>query len=174
MGQMAISAPAGAYLPGLALALAIGLLLGAERGWRLREEEAGGRVAGIRTFALLGLLGGFAGIGIAGPAWALAVVLVIGAIAALLLGYAAEMRRDNNVSATRHDIHAELVRFVGRMDRIRTETRGGRGLELERRATSLLISADVDAHVRDSTDGASSKPADSPDGGTAAAEERRS
>ena len=75
---------------------------------------------------------------------------------------------------SRHDIHAELVRFVGRMGRIRTETCGGRGLELERRAASLLISADVDAHVRDSTDGVGSKPADSPDGGTAAAEERRS
>lgn len=94
------SAPPDALLPGLALALAIGLLLGVERGWRLRAEEAGGRVAGIRTFALLGLLGGLAGIAIAGPASAVAIVLVIGAVAALLLGYVGDMRRDNNVSAT--------------------------------------------------------------------------
>jgi uncharacterized membrane protein (DUF4010 family) len=89
-----------AYLPGLALALAIGLLIGVERGWQARGEADGRRVAGIRTFALLGLLGGLAGLGVAGPAWALAVALVVGAMAALLLGYAVDMRRDDNVSAT--------------------------------------------------------------------------
>lgn len=85
---------------GLGLALAIGLLLGIERGWRLRDEDAGRRVAGIRTFALLGLLGGLAGLAVEGPAWALAVLLVGGALGALLLGYAVDMRRDRNVSAT--------------------------------------------------------------------------
>ena len=100
MNEIAASAPADAYLPALALALAIGLLLGVERGWRLREEEAGGRVAGIRTFALLGLVGGLAGILVAGPTGALAIALFAGAIGTLLLGYAGDMRRDNNVSAT--------------------------------------------------------------------------
>lgn len=42
----------------LALALAIGLLIGVERGWKERELAEGRRVAGIRTFALIGLLGG--------------------------------------------------------------------------------------------------------------------
>ena len=42
----------------LALALGIGLLIGLERGWREREEGAGSRTAGIRTFTLIGLLGG--------------------------------------------------------------------------------------------------------------------
>src|SRR3546814_13267973 len=46
----------------LALALGIGLLIGVERGWRLRSEPDGNRVAGIRTFALLGLLGGVLGL----------------------------------------------------------------------------------------------------------------
>lgn len=45
----------------LGLALAIGLLVGIERGWREREGAAGSRVAGIRTFALIGLLGGIWG-----------------------------------------------------------------------------------------------------------------
>ena len=40
------------------LALAIGLLVGIERGWRTREEESGERTAGLRTFALIGLSGG--------------------------------------------------------------------------------------------------------------------
>jgi len=95
-----MSASLSPHVQGLALALAIGLLLGVERGWRMRDEEAGRRVAGIRTFALLGLLGGLAGIGLAGDARVLVIVLVVGAIAALLLGYAGDMRRDDNVSAT--------------------------------------------------------------------------
>lgn len=45
----------------LGLALAIGLLMGVERGWDKREVPEGGRAAGIRTFALIGLLGGIAG-----------------------------------------------------------------------------------------------------------------
>src|SRR5262245_11728858 len=42
----------------LALALGIGLLIGLERGWRRRDASPGSRAAGIRTFALSGLLGG--------------------------------------------------------------------------------------------------------------------
>jgi uncharacterized membrane protein (DUF4010 family) len=42
----------------LGLALAIGLLIGLERGWREREQGEGTRTAGFRTFALIGLLGG--------------------------------------------------------------------------------------------------------------------
>ena len=44
----------------LALALAIGLLMGIERGWHERALPEGRRAAGIRTFGLIGLLGGFA------------------------------------------------------------------------------------------------------------------
>src|SRR5262245_45919776 len=42
----------------LAVALGIGLVIGLERGWRKREAKPGGRTAGIRTFAISGLLGG--------------------------------------------------------------------------------------------------------------------
>ena len=45
----------------LGLALAIGFLIGLERGWHERGEEEGHRAAGIRTFALIGLLGGIFG-----------------------------------------------------------------------------------------------------------------
>lgn len=45
----------------LGLALAIGFLIGLERGWRERDEEEGHRAAGIRTFSLIGLLGGVFG-----------------------------------------------------------------------------------------------------------------
>jgi uncharacterized membrane protein (DUF4010 family) len=42
----------------LAVALAIGLLIGFERGWHGRALAEGSRIAGFRTFGLIGLLGG--------------------------------------------------------------------------------------------------------------------
>ena len=55
-----------AYIPDvferLLLALAIGLLIGVERGWQDRERKSGARAAGIRTHALIGLLGGVFGL----------------------------------------------------------------------------------------------------------------
>ncbi|MDD1610434.1 MAG: MgtC/SapB family protein [Methylococcaceae bacterium] len=46
----------------LGVALAIGLLIGLERGWRARDRVEGMRVAGLRTYGLIGLLGGLSGI----------------------------------------------------------------------------------------------------------------
>jgi uncharacterized membrane protein (DUF4010 family) len=64
----------------LGLALAIGLLIGLERGWRERDARSGSRTAGIRTFTLIGALGGLWG----------AMVPVLGPIplAAAALGFA--------------------------------------------------------------------------------------
>jgi uncharacterized membrane protein (DUF4010 family) len=45
------------FLSRFAVALGIGLLIGLERGWRLREMKSGTRAAGIRTFAISSLLG---------------------------------------------------------------------------------------------------------------------
>ena len=42
----------------LGVALALGLLIGVERGWKAREQAEGQRVAGVRTYGLIGLLGG--------------------------------------------------------------------------------------------------------------------
>ena len=47
-----------ALLERLLLALAIGLLIGVERGWQERAVKDGSRAAGVRTYALIGLLGG--------------------------------------------------------------------------------------------------------------------
>jgi uncharacterized membrane protein (DUF4010 family) len=46
----------------LTVALAIGLLVGLERGWQTRDAEDNRRAAGFRTFALSGLLGGVTGL----------------------------------------------------------------------------------------------------------------
>ncbi len=46
----------------LATSFAIGFLIGIERGWKGRHEDEGDRIGGIRTFSLIGLLGGLAGL----------------------------------------------------------------------------------------------------------------
>ncbi|UJW74603.1 MgtC/SapB family protein [Rhizobium sp. SL42] len=46
----------------LGLAIAIGAAVGVERHWRERDEPEGGRTAGIRTFTLIGMTGGLAGL----------------------------------------------------------------------------------------------------------------
>ncbi|CAM3791082.1 MgtC/SapB family protein [Roseateles saccharophilus] len=87
-------------LRALGAALAVGLLVGTERGWRDRELAEGGRVAGLRTFALVGLMGGVAAMLSvwAGP-WALAVALA-GLAALLAVSYAAGAKVSGSVSVT--------------------------------------------------------------------------
>lgn len=80
----------------LGIALAIGLLVGLERGWAQRSEEAGSRVAGIRTFGILGLLGGAAGF----LPLPLALVMMLATAATLLAGYVRQRFVTSNVSAT--------------------------------------------------------------------------
>ncbi|MFC7537222.1 MgtC/SapB family protein [Sphingomonas sp. GCM10030256] len=46
----------------LGASLACGLMIGVERGWRLRDEAPGSRVAGVRTYTLLGGGGGIVAI----------------------------------------------------------------------------------------------------------------
>lgn len=50
------------HFVGVGLALALGLLVGIQRGWTFRELPDGARFAGIRTYGLLGLAGGIAGV----------------------------------------------------------------------------------------------------------------
>ena len=50
----------------LAVALAIGLMVGIERGWQSRDAAGGARAAGLRTFGLSGLMGGISGV-LTGP-----------------------------------------------------------------------------------------------------------
>ncbi|GAA4714362.1 MgtC/SapB family protein [Sphingomonas lutea] len=47
---------------GAGVGLAIGALVGLERGFKLRDQKAGTRVAGVRTFSLMGLAAGIAGV----------------------------------------------------------------------------------------------------------------
>ena len=78
------------YAQGLSLgaAIAVGLLIGIERGWNLRHVKAGTRVAGVRTFTLLGMLAGLAGlVGKSGQP-IVAGAIVAAAAAIIAIGYA--------------------------------------------------------------------------------------
>jgi uncharacterized membrane protein (DUF4010 family) len=93
----------------LGLALAVGLLVGLERGWREREAAEGSRVAGIRTFALIGLGGGLAAL-LTGPSIGLAFGLVFAGFAALMIvAYVGDIK-PGEVSAT--TTVAALVTFL--------------------------------------------------------------
>ena len=68
-------------------AIAAGLLIGVERGWTQRDHQRGTRVAGVRTFTLIGLGGGLAGLlGSKGQPWSSAAIMVAAA-AIMVVGY---------------------------------------------------------------------------------------
>lgn len=86
--------------PGLGAALAIGLLIGLQRGWQERDLPDGGRVAGLRTFALTGLLGGVLGALLPRyGAWPL-VAGLLGVALLLAVSYWQTASAQNNLSAT--------------------------------------------------------------------------
>ena len=88
-------------LVSLLAAVGIGLLIGLERGWRQRDEHAGGRIAGIRTFALLALGGGLSGLLALNVSIWFGLIGIGGIIVALLLAHRARLAEaDDNVSAT--------------------------------------------------------------------------
>jgi len=80
---------------GLMASLAAGLLVGMERGYAQRELGTGHRATGFRTFGLIGLAGGLAGL----MPELIAASLAIGVIAAVVVGYARGARGDS-LSAT--------------------------------------------------------------------------
>ena len=94
----------------LVVALAIGLLIGLERGWRQREDAEGERTAGLRTYTLIALLGALSAIlaGATSPVFLglsfLGFALAFGAFAWL------EARIEGNFSVT--GVVAALITFA--------------------------------------------------------------
>lgn len=84
----------------LGVALAIGFLVGVERGWRHRDAADGSRAAGLRTHALIGLFGGLAGLlrPLAGE-WAF-VALTLCFTAAFVVFKLRESESDKDISVT--------------------------------------------------------------------------
>ena len=84
----------------LGIALALGALIGLQRGWLARDKAAGQRVAGIRTHALLGLLGGLSvQLGRELGNWVPAILLVMVALAGLA-GFLMQNRQQQDFSIT--------------------------------------------------------------------------
>jgi uncharacterized membrane protein (DUF4010 family) len=84
----------------LGVALALGLLIGMERGWERRELPAGERAAGFRTFGLISLLGSVTVLlsPSSGGLFFAPMVAVLGIVVAL--GYWREAERSNDLSLT--------------------------------------------------------------------------
>ncbi|MEO8547608.1 MAG: DUF4010 domain-containing protein [Sphingomicrobium sp.] len=77
-------------------ALACGVLIGIERGWKLKEQKPGSRVAGVRTFSMLGLGSGIAGLlGVLGHPM-VAAALAAGAVAVMVIAYSGELRNHHD------------------------------------------------------------------------------
>lgn len=68
----------------LMAAIVAGLLIGTERGWRQREDADGARVAGVRTFTLIGMSGGLIAIVALHISQWLAAILLIAMVAVLI------------------------------------------------------------------------------------------
>jgi uncharacterized membrane protein (DUF4010 family) len=95
----------------LGFALAIGLIVGIERGWRERDAPAGSRTAGVRTYGLSGLFGGvFAALAQAAGAPLLLAVGFLGFAAVFAWFKHREAQADESFSVT--GVVAALVVFA--------------------------------------------------------------
>lgn len=95
----------------LAVALAIGLLIGVERGWKERDVKEGIRIAGVRTYGLIGLLGGVMAL-ISNYVGSLAIGLAfIGLAGVLTTVYVVNLRRGSE-DAGITSLIAGLLTFV--------------------------------------------------------------
>ena len=84
----------------LAVALLLGAIIGLERGWDARDQKSGERIAGIRTFSLIGLLGGIAAVLTREVTeWAFP-VLLISVVAMGITGYSQRLEHIRNFSIT--------------------------------------------------------------------------
>ena len=103
----------------LALAFGIGLLIGLERGWHSRDVRSGGRTAGVRTFAISGLLGGIVAALSGAPAQAPTIggAILMGscivAFTAVILTFEREAHRAANSFSATTTIAALLTFMLG-------------------------------------------------------------
>lgn len=120
-------------LPSLAAATFAGLIIGVERGWSQRGRPAGTRVAGVRTFGLLGLVGGVS----AFLPDSVAAALVLGAGLLLVVGYRSETDEPGRSATT---AVAGIVTLALGMAAVRV----GAGLALAGAAVAFALLASRD------------------------------
>src|SRR6185312_3028491 len=96
----------------VATALACGLLIGIERGWKLKDQKPGTRVAGVRTFTMLGLGSGIAGLLGALGHVAVAAAVAIGMIAVMVFAYSRELREEHDSTSAVAAISTIAIGFL--------------------------------------------------------------
>lgn len=96
----------------VATALACGLLIGIERGWKLKEQKPGTRVAGVRTFTMIGLGSGIAGLlGSLGHA-AVGGAIAVGMIAVMVFAYARQLADHHDSTSAVAAISTVAIGFL--------------------------------------------------------------
>jgi uncharacterized membrane protein (DUF4010 family) len=100
----------GEVLSRLTVSLAIGLLIGLERGWQTRDAEDNRRAAGFRTFALSGLLGGVTGLVSLQTSAAIIGWIFLGYVGAFTAFHWLEARREGGASVT--SVVAGMLTFL--------------------------------------------------------------
>jgi uncharacterized membrane protein (DUF4010 family) len=96
----------------LTVALAIGLLVGLERGWKGRKADEGEREIGLRTLALIGLVGGLSGV-LAEPFGGVMIGLLFIGLALLLAGAYGFKVRDRGDLGLTTEIAALVTYLLG-------------------------------------------------------------
>jgi len=94
----------------LGITLAIGLLIGLERGWRYRDRGEGMRVAGLRTYGMISLLGGLSGMLAQQVDAFLMGFVFLGLTSVLLLAYSKSVDKFEDFSIT--SVIASLITFT--------------------------------------------------------------
>ena len=91
------------------------MLIGIERGWKLREQEPGTRVAGVRTFSMLGLGSGIAGLLARLGHPFVAAAIVLGLVAMMVVAYARalETQHDSTSAVATHSASRYQSAFSG-------------------------------------------------------------
>jgi uncharacterized membrane protein (DUF4010 family) len=94
----------------LGVALAVGFLIGIERGWKQREAEEGTRISGLRTFGLIGLLGGVIGLLSQQLGELVFGFVFLGMVGVMTAAYVSNVRRTHDVGIT--SLIAGLLTFA--------------------------------------------------------------
>lgn len=112
--------------------LAAGALIGLERGFKLRGQQEGTRVAGVRTFTLLGLGSGIAGL-ISETQPLSAAVIVLAQLTYLAIAYAPKLRAKGDATSPVAAAATIATAFLGGM--------GAVGLAIAAAAIIVLVLA---------------------------------
>lgn len=117
---------------GVGAGLAIGALVGLERGFKLRGQRDGTRVAGVRTFSLIGLGAGLAG-DLAGAQPMVGAMLVLAMLAFLGIAYAPRLTQAGDATSPIAAVATIAAAFMAGL--------GSVGLALAATAIIVLILA---------------------------------